>query len=71
MARTLSVPGFRVISELGPSRRQRQVRKRWIAIAVACAATALVALVGHLTDRNDAATRESASSMALMSSVVR
>jgi hypothetical protein len=71
MARTLFAHDFTLISELGPSRRQRQMRKRWIAVGVAAVVTALVATVGHFTDRNDAATRAPVSTVALMSSVAR
>ena len=71
MAKTLTAHDFRMISELGPSRRQRQVRRRWVALGVAVAVTAGVAVAGHLTDRNDAASRPSASSVTLMSGVAR
>ena len=71
MARTLDVHGFSLISQLGPTRRQRQVRKRWIAVGVAAAVTAGVAFFGHLSDRNDAAARSPAASVALFSPVAR
>ena len=71
MARTLFVHDFRLISELGPSRRQRQVRKRWIAVGVAAGVTALVAIAGSVTDRNDRASREPVTRMALMDGVAR
>ena len=71
MARSLFANEFGLIHELGPSRRQGQRRRRWLAIAIAVGVTGLIAFAGQVMDRNDAAARGQAAGVTLISPVAR
>ena len=54
-----------LVTHLGPSRRQRLTRQRWMLIGVVAAATAVVSIFGQIADRQSSADREQAASVAV------
>ena len=51
---------FGMVSQLGPSRRQKLMRQRWLMAGAVVAVTATLAAIGQWTDRERAAEREQA-----------
>lgn len=56
---------FGLVTQLGPSRRQRLTRQRWMLIAVVATVTAIVSIFGQMADRQSSAVREQAASVAV------
>lgn len=56
---------FGLVTHLGPSRRQRLTRRRWMLIGVVAAVTAIVSVFGQVADRQSSAGRVQAAGVAV------